>query len=162
MGQCYSFKRPGPAPCVDKAPGPACLILGETSTASELPKGSIHMSTCCLKTGEVESLLLKASNAVPSLLDSGPCVAWPLPVSLASSPAFQPTSRAEHLPAPLHMLFPLLPRLFLSLFTGLAPLSHHVSTRRHFLRGPSVTVHVPLSWVLTTAHGCSSGNLLSV
>lgn len=34
---------------------------------------------------------------------------WPLPISGASSPAIQPTSRAKHLSVPLRTLFPLLP-----------------------------------------------------
>ena len=149
MGQSCSFKRPGPAPCVDKVQGPACLIRPgttaafETLTAPSLPRTPFICPYVVSKWGKLSLLYLKPFHAVPSLLDSRPCMEWPLPTL---QPHLLPSSPPAllSLSSPLHTLFPLLPVPFLTLFTGPAPLYPQVSAQQSFPLRPHLTVHVPL------------------
>lgn len=107
------------------------------------------------KRGRLSLLYLKPGNGV--LLRSG--TKQPLPTLPASSSTIQPTGHTEHLSSILHMLFPLLPSTFPQpslLVQFLLILMSQLYG--HFLRGPFLTVHVPLLHVLLAAHNCPSEN----
>ena len=107
------------------------------------------------KEGRLSLLYLKPGNGI--LLRSGS--EQPLPTLPASSSTIQPTGHTEHLSSTLHMLFPLLPSTFPQpslLVQFLLILMSQLYG--HFLRGPFLTVHVPLLHVLLAAPNCPSEN----